>query len=40
MMIAGDSINTMATVMWPPKARPAPSRYCMAVTKVTALTDP
>ncbi len=40
MMIAGDSISTIATVMWPPGVRPCDCRYCVAVTNVTALTDP
>jgi len=37
---AGDSIATIATAMWPPNAMPLVSRYCIAVTNVTALTDP
>ena len=40
MMIAGDSINTSATVMCPPASSPRETRNCDAVTKVTALTDP
>lgn len=39
-MMAGDSISTIATVMWPPGASPALVKNCVAVTKVTALTDP
>ena len=40
MMMAGDSIKTIATVMWPPASSPRDTRNCDAVTNVTALTDP
>jgi hypothetical protein len=33
-------MRTMATAMCPPGLRPAVSRYCIAVTKVTALVEP
>ncbi|CDN90243.1 hypothetical protein BN948_04685 [Hydrogenophaga intermedia] len=38
--MAGVSISTMATVMWAPGTRPWFSRYCVAATKLTALTEP
>jgi hypothetical protein len=40
MMMAGDSITTSATVMWPPTRKPLDSRNCIAATKLTALTEP
>ena len=40
MTMAGDSIKAIAAAMWPPKARPWLPRYCVAVMKVTALTEP
>ena len=40
MMMAGDSMRTRATAMWPPGASPCASRNWLAVTKVTALTEP
>ena len=39
-MSAGDSISAIAAAMWPPAGRPRVSRYCTAVMKVTALTEP
>ena len=38
--IAGVSISTIAAAMCPPNAMPLASRYWVAVTKVTALTEP
>ena len=38
--MAGVSISTMATVIVPLGCRPCDSSTCIAVTKVTALTEP
>ena len=38
--MAGDSINTSATDMWPPKSMPCNARYWVAAMKVVALTEP
>ena len=40
MMIAGDSISTRATVMYPPGSSPRAVTNCVAAMNVTALTDP
>ena len=39
-MMAGDSMRTRATAMWPPATSPCVSRNWLAVRKVTALTEP
>jgi hypothetical protein len=40
MMMAGDPMSTMATVMWPPKSTSLRVRNCCAAMKVTALMEP